>query len=631
MRRFAARILFLISLSAAGVPATALINPRFTPVDLVEQAKLILVVTPAAPDAAGRVTAPVVKCLKGEAPADRITVDLMAEWTRRISADMARSDDAPAVLFAGAAEDKQEAVFLHLAGRWLRLEAKGNGAFAMIAVDVDMRGTWAGGTDMLLQAVAYILSDPSPEVPVKVGCTWAERRVLGTIDGPVHSAQAIDLTGRGEIALFVAADNGDRIFRCGGAGKQPDGATTALKLASRSRIAVWADLDGDGRADLAGWDGEALSLWRQSAEGTFLPSGAALWPGRRGECLGLSVLDAGADGRAGLLVTSVDGPTLLVPQKDGSFRAAVLDTGDADRKKIGTPGACLVADFDGDGLPDVLEPFADGSLFYKGKGGGAFSPAARCDVAAGKGRSAAWLGDFDGDGRMDIFMSGQDDCRLWQNRGGLRFRESFALSGETAYIAQPKAVCGQTCDINNDGRQDVLIGYREGIPLVFFNRGFRSFGKSLELTEDEVIPEAAGGVQAAVVEDFNGDGGQDLAVVLADGEVRMFVRSSDEVETCTGVRVALPMGRGLPGPVAVTGWAGQRCLGAWNVTAGSPGPLIACGEPGKIVLKWHSSNGKEQSRDVTVTDEPVRLVLGKEAATGDTDPGPKRNVSAGGS
>ncbi len=600
-------------LLVAGNPATALVNPHFTPTDLVKQSSLVAVLKPSAPDANGRLTAQVGKCLKGKAPAEKVTIELMPDWVKPVAESIANLGDGPALLFLGKSGDQQETALFHLAGNWFRLKAKGGAAFAMVAVDDEMRGTWFGGSDMLAKAVEYILSSPAPVVPVAVGCSWADRKVLGKIAGPVSAAQAIDLAGKGQIALFVAADNGDRVYRYDSVKKDFADVTASLKLVSRSRVAAWADFTGDSRCDLANWDGKVLSLWAQSADGTFPERGVVMAGELEGECLGLSVLDGGVPGRAALLAGTRDGPMFLVPQKDGSLKPAALDARGADRKALGKPGACLVADFDGDGMADVLEPFAESSLFYKGTGNGGFAPAAKCEVAQGKGKAVAWLGDFDCEGRIDIFMSGEDDCRLWHNRGEMKFQETLAVSGEVAYMVQPGAVCGQTFDINNDGRPDVMVCYSEGIPWIFFNRGFRSFAKALEVTEDNVIPEARAGTQAAVVEDFNGDGAQDLAVVLTTGEVRMFVRSSDEPEKCLGVRVSLPVGRGPIGPVPVTAWADKRCLGVWNVTAGTPGPIVACGEPGEIVLKWHQwPGGKLEEKTVTLIDKPVALILGQQ-------------------
>jgi hypothetical protein len=73
--------------------------------------------------------------------------------------------------------------------------------------------------------------------------------------------------------------------------------------------------------------------------------------------------------------------------------------------------------------------------------------------------------------------------------------------------------------------------------------------------------------------------------------------------------VSLPLGAGPIGPVTVTGWAGKRCLGAWNVTSGSPGVLIARGGAGNIVLKWQTPAGKPVEKKITLIDKQVRFVL----------------------
>ena len=98
--------------------------------------------------------------------------------------------------------------------------------------------------------------------------------------------------------------------------------------------------------------------------------------------------------------------------------------------------------------------------------------------------------------------------------------------------------------------------------------------------------------------------------VLANGEVRMFLRSADEAEKCLrrGCRCRWARGR----------WSRARhrlgrgsLPGVWNVTAGQPGPIIGCGEAGKIVLKWPAGlGGKLEEKTVAMMDEePVSVVL----------------------
>jgi len=606
-----------VLLLLAGV-APALINPRFTPIDLAKQSTLIAQIRLTGSDSKGNVTAEVVRTLKGTAPKEKITLlfnpEDPSDHGKAIGNLIAKAGEGPALLFSATDENKQAAAFLHLAGNWIRGEAAGANSYRLNQVEQNgmesMEGTWAGGTDMLILTMDYILTDPSPEVPVAVGCAWAQHKKIGKIEGKVFAAQAVDLAGTGICSLFVAAENGDRIFRFDAKDGDFHDVTPALKLASTSRRAAWGDFNGDGRVDLASWDGKALSLWLQQPDGTFTRTVARLGGEVNGEWLGLTVLDVGTEGKAGLLVSLPAAAALLVPRKDDSFEVLTLAR-PAD-KGPAAAGSCLIADFDGDGLPDILQPSGNASVFYKGQGKGRFAAGTRCDVNFGKGQSVAFAGDFAGTGRFDIFSAAADGCRLWHNRGGMKFDETFALTGEMPYsvVSGVRVMAGQTCDINNDGRQDVLLAYAEGTPMLFFNRGFRTFGKALQLTEENVIPETQEGQQAAVVEDFNGDGLQDMAVVLKGGDVLVFSQNDEEGEGRPCARVTLPLGKGFVGPLTVTGWADKRCLGAWSVTAGSAAALFACHEVGQILLKWQMPGGQPEEKKVILENKSIRLELG---------------------
>jgi len=540
------------------------------------------------------------------------------EWAKAVKDRAANMGAAPVLFFAGkykeeADRDPEDAGFLHLDGDWLRLAAGKDGNWEMIGNDTGMKGTWDGGTDMLLLCIQYILTDPSPEVPTGIGCQWADkcRRTLGKLDGRVTGMQAVDLAGDGRLALFVAAESGDRLYLWDAKKSDFQDVTAAKKLASRSQAAAWADFNADGRLDLASWDGKALTIWLQGADGTFPAQGAAVAVELKGGCLGLDALDVGGVGGPGLLVSTKGPPVLLKPSKDGALQpAGALDPGGADVAALGAERRCLMADLDGDGFPDVLQLFEKGSLVYVGKGPGAFAPARKCAIATGKGASAACAADLDMDGQLDVYTVSEEGCRLWWNRGKLDFADTFRYSGEMSYTAGPGAVACQPCDINADGRQDMALFFSAGIPHIFFNRGFRSFGKSLNFTDERVaeIKECEAGQQAGSVEDFNGDGAQDLALAAKDGTVYVFLRKVFDGETPLYVRAALP-GAGPAGPVTVTGWEGKRCLGAWNVAAGSPGAVLARPGAGEIRVRWQFPGGKPQEKVLEVEGKPARLVL----------------------
>ena len=62
--------------------------------------------------------------------------------------------------------------------------------------------------------------------------------------------------------------------------------------------------------------------------------------------------------------------------------------------------------------------------------------------------------------------------------------------------------------------------------------------------------------------------------------------------------------------MTVTGYADGRCLGAWNVVAGTEEPFFGRKTPGDVTLKWQFPGQAKQEATVTVKDGPVRVFLG---------------------
>ena len=358
--------------------------------------------------------------------------------------------------------------------------------------------------------------------------------------------------------------------------------------------------------DLFSWDGQGFVLYLQGAGGVLAAGTNVLTGQVRGDCLNLSLVDCGTAGHPSVLVSTPHGPVICVLDAAIAQVCRPLPDASALTTSLGEPAGCLLADFDTDAMPDVLWLFERGSVIYKGKALGQFEAPQPCAVAAGKAPAAAFLGDYDADGLFDILCAAADQTRIWQNGGGYKFQETLRFCGEAAYKADPGAFSGMTGDINNDGRQDFVLLYPGAAPRVFFNRGFRSFGLANGMDVNALLPEAGRGVQAGCWADFNGDGAQDLAIVLANGEGRCLFRAG----VGGVVRAALDSWGPNAGPVKASGWRKGRCLGAWNVTAGTAEAFIGIVEAGPMTLKWQFPGGRAMSRDVVVEDKPVRVVLG---------------------
>jgi len=641
----------VVALLLLAVPAVAKINPDFTPNHIVQKATQIMLLKLKPADAKGLVRSVVRRALKGAKPETAPVIDLTitahTEHAKLVKQDIARLGEAPVLLFIGEDEDGEEAAFLHLGGKWIRLdEGEKKGYWDMDQISGDMEGTWAGGTDMFLKIVELLLKHPEIEVPIDSGCMWDGAQTVSQMNGAVYETLAVDFGGNGRFALHVLCSAGDRLFQFDAkAGKLRD-VTAARQLTTKSRAAAWGDFNADGRLDLASLDGKEVTVRLQSAKGALAGPGKTVYTSA--DCVGLGALDVGVRGRAGILVSTAGAAVLFVPGSDGSFVKRVLGAEPRLTKQLVPFSRCLVADFDNDHVPDILQPASTGSLFYKGKGDGRFARSVRCSVGLGKGRSSSFVGDWDQDGLLDVFAASQDFCRLWHNKGRLTFHNMLGLSGEMAYISKPGAICGGVCDVNNDGLQDVLIIYSSMLPQVFFNRGFRSFGHARKLAAADLVagPAAEGqeqepveakedrreiiGGQAGLVGDLNGDGAQDMILVLRhnvmektrppreagpgkkgahDGEVWFLPRQVAE-DSALCVRVALPLGKGFAGPLTVTGWTDRRCLGAWNVSPGTSEAFFGKLEAGEVEIRWQLPGGKPQKRTVVVEDKPVRIVIG---------------------
>lgn len=609
-----------------------LINPNFTPIHLVSQAELILELRVGPVGAGGEVPLRVVGAMKGKAPAKAPALDFSKSPKPQVEAlqKLVGGAERLAIFFVGkfqeetpdgaGAEPAEGAVgLLHVQGRWFRFFGKEGGTWLLDILDEHMEGTWAGGTDMLERAVKYVLTDPAPMVPVNSMARWAEPKRVARLDGKVRGAIPVDIAGDGQLALHVLCEEGDRVFRWDKAKKSLADATAGLKLGAKSLAAAWGDFNGDGRLDLASWDGKALALWLHAPDGTFpvVESTVKLADG----CTGLATIGLDDKRRTGLVVSTASYPLLLTPGDGGALKAAPIVQPPADKfigADLGAAHPCLVADFDGDNIPDVLQPFAKGVLVYRGKALGAFEQPFRSqDVGTGEGVAGAFLGDFDADGRLDVFVGADERCFLWHNRTGstttrtttIKFEEALHISGEAAYISKPNAIGGMTGDVNNDGRQDVLILYSNRAPHIFFNRGFRSFGHAHELDiEENKLLEAAGeGQQAGCLADLDGDGGQDMAIVLANGELWVLYRETSDA-AALALRAALPTG-GFAGPLNVTAWAEKRCLGAWAVLPGAAEAFFGVFEPGPVRLRWQFPAKEPQEKEAIVEDKPVRFIL----------------------
>jgi hypothetical protein len=598
----------------AATASQAYINPGYTPVHLVKQASVILWVDIKAGEAKDVYTATIRETLKGNAEEKTFRLDIANAGDDAAATALRESLAAgkPALFFVGEFEDTRElgggntrrAAFMHLGGAWSVFDGGEEGLWSLNNLnDRMLQAVWAGGTVMLRRAADYIQADDAADVPVSEGFTFSKGPLkLAALSGAIRAVRTVDLAGDGKLALFVACESGDRLF-VGAKGRTFTDLTGDRGLQSKSQAFAWGDFAGQGRLDLISFDGKVATLHAQQADGKFLAKPLDLGGAVSTACVALAALDVGTPGRSGLLVSGDSWPVLVALDEAGKATATTLAAPGVELAKLGNPGACLVADFDGDSLADVLMPAEKGSVLFRATAPGKFAPGAACAVHLGKSPATACLCDLDADGRLDVFCVNRDGSLLWENAGGGTFDEVFAQAGELSYGTSSRGSDCMAGDFNNDGRQDLVIGYSISDPRIFFSRGFRSFGNavSINMGWQALLPASLQGQTSVCIGDLDEDGAQDLALATGTGEIWVaFRENSDAKRKAMMVAAVLPVSGARKGPVAVTGWLDTRCLGAWNVLPGVGQACFGRTEAGPMTLKWRLPGGQEQSKEVEV-------------------------------
>ncbi len=629
-------------LAVALLPATALaiINPQFTPRDLIRASDRVLLVEIAAP-AEGVLVAELQEALRGEAGEKTIRLRVPERFdTGELDRGFRGRDKATAILLlSGDAPDRhalgmdEPDGMLLIGTEWFAVHRE-DGELMIRTDEQQMFSVWGGDARLLAEAARYVLADPRSSFPVRSDLTWFDEVKLGTLGAAPSGAMVVDFgqgigqgIGRGVLLL---SELGDRFYRAADE-DGPEDVTDAIGLATASRRAAVVDLTGNGQLDLVSFDGESLKLAPLQGDGDTARFAALRAIASLSECLSLDAI-AVEDGRAGLVIGTAEGPQLLVPDGDGFTIRPLIAEGDDAAADLGPGGFCTVGDFTGNGHADVMRFHPGGALLYAGKGEGQFDSPVLIEVELPDNPRTAVPGDFTHDGRLDVMVGGDGGAVMLGRLPDGRWADLTDVTYEMNHHGNqhgPSLTALAAADVNHDGRQGVAFFYTSRKPMLFFNRGFACFGWARELDieatghsladiEFEVDPgEDLEGLRAlhrgqsvGLMADLNGDGLPDLFAVAA-GTLEVWVIFGEHADGGVQRQLELQLPASAPGPVTVTIADPVRPESPGGVYVVRPGMPVTVPRPraGPVELRWTGLDGRQHSERQVVVGRDHRIEL----------------------
>jgi len=243
------------------------------------------------------------------------------------------------------------------------------------------------------------------------------------------------------------------------------------------------------------------------------------------------------------------------------------------------PNDLAIVDMNGDGSLDVVIPNHQSPYLtiLLGDGTGKFAPApgSPFDARSNPHPHGVAVADFDGDGKPDVatdsWAVNQIELLSGNGKGGLRLPGHFFSVGHRPYERLRSA------DFNHDGHPDIVTtNLDDGTVSILLGDGKGGFA------EAKSSPFAAGAKPLQVfVNDINQDGNADLVIIPYQRDISSAAEND--------VTVLLGDGRGSFSAMPETPLALAACRGPNGVTAGDLGTgkiviAIACAESRELML-----------------------------------------------
>lgn len=364
----------------------------------------------------------------------------------------------------------------------------------------------ASSTGAMLMVSAALFAADTVSYP-----TYDRVLLLETTSETSANASFGDLNGDGNLDIVLAKGRHwplvDRVLIGDGKG----GISSSYDLGSasdKSYSGRLVDLDGDGDLDVV-ISNDAPSpklVYLNDGRGRFAVGseyGKPEWPGRNA-----TVADMNGDGRPDIIAANRTGRQsgfnyICLNDGRGGFRADCIPFSSEPATTI------TAADFNGDGITDLLVPHRNGGQSRLYVGARNADPAHLRSVPFGAPVAQiriAEAADFNRDGRLDVVSIDETSgVSVSFGNGDGTFAPPLAI-GDRSIIPYALTIG----DLDCDGTADFIVGNVTAPSVVYFNDGS---GKKFTPVP---FGDSKGTAYGIAIGDFDRDGRQDIAVARSE-------------------------------------------------------------------------------------------------------------------